>query len=241
MNTTIREAEALAAEMKPALASISGVVKILCPPFVSLPVVRRLVQGTEIKLGAQNMYFEEKGAFTGEVSAPMLADLCQYVILGHSERRNVFGESDSLINKKVKAALKAHLSPILCVGEKLDEREAGRAEDVVSKQLKHCLEGMTSLGSLIVAYEPVWAIGTGKAATPDITQSMMSHLRRILASMYGEANARDTSFVYGGSVTAENIAPFAKQPDINGALVGGASLKPKDFVEIARQIAQAQH
>lgn len=241
MNTTISEARALAVEMKSALASITGVTRILCPPFISLQAVREILQGTDIKLGAQNMYFEDKGAFTGEISSLMLSGLCQYVILGHSERRHILGESDSLINKKVKAALKAHLCPILCVGEKNDEREAGKAEEVSTRQIKQGLEGITSPGSLIIAYEPVWAIGTGKAATPEIAQSMMAHIRRTLSSIYGDAEAKYTSLLYGGSVTSENIAPFAKQPDINGALVGGASLKPKDFAEIARQIAHAKN
>ncbi len=238
MNTTLNEARALVSEMKPGLAALSGVTKILCPPFVSLAVVRELVADTDIKLGAQNMYFEEKGAFTGEVSPLMLVELCQYVIIGHSERRHILEEKDSLINKKVKSALKAGLIPILCVGERLEERKPGKAEETVSGQLRQGLNGIASLGSLVVAYEPVWAIGTGKAATTEIAQSIMAHIRDVLSVLYGENQAQDVSLLYGGSVTSENIGPYANEPDINGALLGGASLKARDFVDIARQIAQ---
>ena len=240
MNTSLDEAKALVSEMKPDLEAISGVTKVLCPPFVHLTTVNGLIEDTSIKLGAQNMYFEEKGAFTGEVSPAMLVPLCQYVILGHSERRNVMGESDFLINKKVKAAFSAGLHPILCLGERLEEREEGKAEDVVANQLKQGLEAIPSPGGLVVAYEPVWAIGTGRAATPDTAQSMMAHVRRILSILYGEGLARDVPLLYGGSVTPENVGPFVQEPDVNGALVGGASLKAGDFVDIVRQTARAK-
>jgi len=240
MNTSLDEAKALVSEMKPDLEAISGVTKVLCPPFVHLTTVKGLIEGTSIKLGAQDMYFEEKGAFTGEVSSTMLVPLCQYVILGHSERRNVMGESDFLINKKVKAAFSTGLHPILCVGERLEEREEGKAEDVIANQLKQGLEDIPSPRGLVVAYEPVWAIGTGRAATPDAAQSMMAHVRRILSILYGEGLARDVPLLYGGSVTPENVGPFVQEPDVNGALVGGASLKAGDFVDIVRQTARAK-
>lgn len=247
MNTTIQEAKALVTTMKPRLEAISGVQKVVCPPFVSLAAVGEVLRGSSIGLGAQNMHHEEKGAFTGEVSPTMLAGLCQYVILGHSERRQLFGEADDFINKKVKAALKAGLRPILCVGERLPEREEGRAEEVVDGQLRGCLMGENRLqdvaiGALgvVIAYEPVWAIGTGRAATPDIAQSMMARIRRTLSSLWGQEAANETSLLYGGSVNPGNITDFMRQNDINGALVGGASLQADSFVEIVKKAAEAK-
>ena len=237
MNTVVPEAIVLAAQMRDALDAVSGVEKVVCPPFVSLMAVQGLLDGTSIKLGAQNMHHAEKGAFTGEVSPVMLSGLCQYVILGHSERRQLFGETDEQINMKVQAALEAGLRPILCVGERLEEREAGRAEEVVTKQLRGGLEGVTSASYLAVAYEPVWAIGTGVAATGEIAEAIMTAIRGALAGLYGEGLARDVPLLYGGSVTPDNVAEFASQPNVNGALVGGASLNAESFVAIAKGMA----
>ena len=238
MNTTIPEAIVLAAQMRDALDAVSGVEKVVCPPFVSLLAVQGLLDGTSVKLGAQNMHHAEKGAFTGEVSPGMLAGLCQYVILGHSERRQLFGETDEAVNMKVKAAIEARLKPILCVGERLEEREAGRAEDVVTQQLRGGLEGVESVTSVAVAYEPVWAIGTGVAATAEIAETMMTAIRGALAGLYGEGWAREVPLLYGGSVTLDNVAEYASQPNVNGALVGGASLNAESFVAIARGMAE---
>ena len=183
------------------------------------------------------MHHAEKGAFTGEVSPGMLAGLCQYVILGHSERRQLFGESDELINMKVQAAIEAGLRPILCVGERLDERESGRAEEVVTQQLRGGLEGVASVSTVAVAYEPVWAIGTGVAATGEIAEAMMSAIRQALSGLYDEGAVSGVPLLYGGSVTPDNVAEFAGQPNVNGALVGGASLNAESFVQIARGMA----
>ena len=185
------------------------------------------------------MYFEDKGAFTGEVSPSMLNGLCSYVILGHSERRHIFGESDELIGKKVQAAITGGLSPILCVGEKLHDREQGRAGAVVERQLKAGLNGITAPTGLVVAYEPVWAIGTGKAATAQDAQEMSAHIRSLLRSLYGDDFTDNTSLLYGGSVNTENVASIVTQHDVNGALVGGASLTAASFVQLTRNAAKA--
>ncbi len=234
MNTTMEEAAALASALRQALDGVSGVEVVLCPPFVSLDRVARAIEGSSLKVGAQNMHEEEKGAFTGEVSAAMLRGLCHYVILGHSERRNLFGEADDLVNRKVRKALEVGLRPILCVGENLDQRQQGREEAVVSGSLRASLESVDSCDGLVVAYEPVWAIGTGLAATGEQGQAMAGLIRRLLASQYGDAGAASVPVLYGGSVTVANIGEFAFQPDIDGALVGGASLDAGQFTEIVR-------
>lgn len=241
MNTTISEAVNLASAVKKALSGFTAADTVLCPPFVSLQAVKGVLEGSSIGLGAQNMHPEPKGAYTGEVSYAMLQGLCQYVILGHSERRRILGESNEFINLKVKAAFKAGLRPILCVGETLEERQWDRAEQVVRNQLTECLEGVESSDGLVVAYEPVWAIGTGMAATPDAAQEMMSEVVfRTLAALYGEHAALEVPLLYGGSVTSDNAADFAKEPAIHGALVGGASLNADSFAQIVRRIAQAK-
>ena len=237
MNTTIDQATALVKEMKDSLDSIIGVEKVLCPPFISLAVVKGLLWKSSIQLGAQNMYFEEKGAYTGEISPAMLAGLCQFVILGHSERRHYFSESDELVNKKVKAALKVGLKPIICVGETLEQREAGRTEDVVTTQTKGALEGIAASADIVIAYEPVWAIGTGRAASGEAANTTILIIRGTLASLYGSNIAQARRIQYGGSVTAQNIAEFIRQPEIDGALVGGASLKAAEFVSMVEQAA----
>jgi len=240
MNTNIEQAVELVQEMKDTLDAIEGVDKVLCPPFISLSAVSGLIAGSSIKLGAQNLYFEEKGAYTGEVSPLMLAGLCQYVIIGHSERRQYFGETDEMVNRKVKAALKAGLKPILCVGERLEENEAGKTEEVVTRQAKGALVGIDSPHELVVAYEPVWAIGTGKAATGDQANATIGLIRHVISQLYGEQFAQNLRLQYGGSVTSTNIAEFICQQEIDGALVGGASLKAAEFLSIVEQTANAK-
>ncbi|MBI2170500.1 MAG: triose-phosphate isomerase [Chloroflexi bacterium] len=234
MNTTVQEAALLAGHLRGSLGGVTSVEVVLCPPFVSLAEVARAVQGSAIKVGAQNMHHEDKGAFTGEVSPLMLLGLCQYVILGHSERRRDFAETDAVVNRKVHKALASGLRPILCVGELLADRQAGREEAVVTASLKASLEGVTSPDGLVVAYEPVWAIGTGLAATPQQAQAMCALVRRLLAGQFGREQASALRVLYGGSVTPANIQELASQPDIDGGLVGGASLNAAQFADIVR-------
>jgi triosephosphate isomerase (TIM) len=236
MYMTVAEARHLVSEMVPGLQSVEGVEKVICPPFTSLLAVSALLEGTDIGLGAQNMYWENAGAFTGEISPSMLAELCRYVILGHSERRANFGESDAMVNRKVHAAMQHGLIPIVCVGETLIENEAGRTEEVVFRQLT---EGLTGLdlrdanqedSPLVVAYEPVWAIGTGRAATAEGAEKVISSVVRMaLGELFGDEVAESARVLYGGSVTSSNAAEFFEQPNIDGALVGGASLKVNEF------------
>ena len=237
MNTTVSEAVELVSKMRPGLDKIANVEKVICPPFISLAAVNELIKGSSIKLGAQNLYFEEKGAYTGEISPLMLAELCEFVIIGHSERRQYFGESGDIVNRKVMAALKANLKPILCVGEKLKENEAGRTEEVISEQLRSSLAGIDSLDTVTVAYEPIWAIGTGRAATGRQANDTIGFLRRSIAGLGTEETAGRMRILYGGSVTADNATEFIKQPEIDGALVGGASLKADQFLSIVTQAA----
>ncbi len=237
MNTTLAESLALVEEIKERLDIIEGVEKVLCPPFISLTSVKKLLQGSSIKLGAQNIYFEEKGAYTGEVSPLMLSGICEFVILGHSERRQYFGETDEVVNKKVHAALKAGLTPILCLGEKLEEMEARKTEEVVTRQVNGALKGIQSPQPLVIAYEPIWAIGTGRAATAEEANITIAIIRKTLSQLYGDGIALETRILYGGSVTADNIFEFVIQPEIDGALVGGASLKAEEFLSIVKQSA----
>jgi len=235
MNTTVVEAVTLVSEMRLGLDEIDNVDKVLCPPFISLAVVRELIKGSSIKLGAQNLYFEEEGAYTGEISPLMLADLCQFVIIGHSERRQYFNETGEVINKKVQAALRVGLKPILCIGESLKENEAGKTEEVVTEQLRSSLAGINELDGLIIAYEPVWAIGTGRAATGKQANETIGLIRHNITKLYDKEIAQDLRILYGGSVTSANAAEFISQPEIDGALVGGASLKAKEFLSIVTQ------
>ncbi len=239
MNTTIQEGEALVQAMLPRLQKVQGVTTVLCPPFTSLFAIGKLLQGTQILLGAQNMHPEPKGAYTGEVSPAMLAGLCRYVILGHSERRHIFGETDEFINKKVKAALEYGLTPILCVGERLEENRSGRTEQVITRQVEGGLANIPQPKELVVAYEPVWAIGTGVAATAEEAQKTIELIRRIVSRLYG-IYARGVPILYGGSVTPDNIAQFISQPDIDGALVGGASLNADGFAKIVETSARVK-
>ncbi len=235
MNTDLAQAVALVKEMRQELDAIGGVEKAVCPPFVSLAAVKEVIKGTTIRLAAQNAYFEEKGAYTGEVSPLMLAGLCEYVIIGHSERRQYFHETDDIVNKKVRAVLKVGLKPILCVGERLEENEAGRTEEVVGRQLTGALVGIEKLDGMVIAYEPVWAIGTGRAATGKQANATIGFIREDLGRLCGKELSEQTRILYGGSVTAENIAEFIQQSEIDGGLVGGASLKSDQFLGIVRK------
>ena len=240
MNTTAAEAERLVLEMLERLDRAEGVEKVLCPPFVSLVGIGMMLENSSIKLGAQNMYFESKGAYTGEVSPLMLRELCEFVILGHSERRWYFKESDDLINKKVRAALANKLKPILCVGERLEENEAGKTQDVVGGQLRESLKGIEPIADLVIAYEPVWAIGTGKAATGRQAAATIQFIRDVVGKLWNESMAQELRILYGGSVTSANVAEFVSLPEIDGALVGGASLKADEFVGIVEKTAEVK-
>jgi len=240
MNTTVDEAVALVRDMLGGLQEIDGVEKVVCPPFVSLASVKPVLDRSSVKLGAQNLHFEEKGAYTGEVSPSMLSGMCEYVIVGHSERRQYFGETDEIVNRKVKAALKFNLKPIMCVGETLAENEAGKTEEVVTRQVKKGLAGVDKADGLVIAYEPIWAIGTGKAATGKQANATIGLIRRMVRELYGEEAAKGLRIQYGGSVTAANIVEFISQPEIDGGLVGGASLKAGDFVSIVEQTAKTK-
>jgi triosephosphate isomerase (TIM) len=239
MNTTPAEAVELVKGILPGLSGIVGVEILICPPFISLVPVSAVLHETQVMLGAQNCHFEERGAFTGEISPLMLKGICLYVILGHSERRNLFGETSQVVNKKVRAALKAGLTPILCVGESLADNEAGKTADVVGTQIRQSLEGIRETGGLVVAYEPVWAIGTGRAATAVQANATIKMIRDVLATLVGKQTADMTRILYGGSVTSANASEFMAQPEIDGALVGGAGLKSAEFVSIVKQTAEA--
>ena len=237
MNTTLEEAENLVRAMLAELDSIDGAEKVLCPPFISLAILKELTKTTSVKLGAQNMHFEDRGAYTGEISPLMLTDLCDFVILGHSERRQYFAETDEIINKKVKKALVSGLKPILCVGESLEDNESGKAEQIIARQVKAGLAEVSPTSQLVIAYEPVWAIGTGRAATGKQANTTISLIRSIVANLWNRETAKAVRILYGGSVTSSNIAEFIAEPEIDGALVGGASLKASEFVSIVSQTA----
>ena len=242
MNKTIAEAVDFVRSIRRGLNDIQGADRVLCPPFTALAAVKDVLLATGIGLGAQNMYWEEKGAYTGEVSPEMLKELCQYVIVGHSERRAFLGETDEGVNRKVKAALAHGLVPIACVGETEAQYDAGQTQDVVSGQVRGCLAGLSAeqVGGLVIAYEPVWAIGTGKAATAAGAGAVIGlTIRGTVSQLYDEATAQAVRIQYGGSVTPANIGEFMAHPDIDGALVGGASLKP-DFVDLVRIAAQTK-
>ena len=237
MNKTIAEARALVAEMAPVLREINGVEKVICPSFMALFPVAAMLQGTDIGLGAQDLYWAEKGAFTGEVAPGMIAEFCKYVIIGHSERRSFFGETDETVNKKTISAQKANLVPIVCVGETLAEYESGKTAEVVSRQIRQGLNELDprAVSKIVVAYEPVWAIGTGRASSGENANAVVrDHIRKPLAGMYGDETAQAVRVLYGGSVTSGNAAEFFGQAEIDGALVGGASLKVEDFAGIVR-------
>lgn len=242
MFKTVAEARHLVSELVPALQTIQGVEKVLCPPFTALLAVAALLEGTDIGLGAQNMHWELSGAFTGEISPTMLAELCHYVIVGHSERRTYFGETDEMVNRKVQAALAHELTPIVCVGETLAENEAGRTAEVVARQVRLALADVKlaaeGVAPFVIAYEPVWAIGTGRAATAEgAVQVVREVIRPTVVELFGATTAQAVRVLYGGSVNAKNAAEFFAEPEIDGALVGGASLKASEFTQIVQAAA----
>lgn len=241
MNTNLAEATELVTSMKKRLNRIGGVEKVLCPPFVSLATVKEAIKGTSIKLGAQNMHSERSGAYTGEISSTMLAGLCEFVILGHSERRTHFGESDQAVNKKVRAALAAGLKTIVCIGETLEQNDAGETVEVVTRQVKAAFEGIDLRDGAVIAYEPIWAIGTGKAARGDQVNAVAKVIRSVFAQLYGGPAANELRIQYGGSVTGSNVAEFLGQSEIDGALVGGASLKAEEFLSIVEKTVEIKN
>jgi triosephosphate isomerase len=235
MNKNVAEAVDLVRALRESTADVEKVEIVVCPPFVALTAVKEALAGSKIGLGAQNVYWEEKGAFTGEISPLMLKELATYVIIGHSERRQYFGETDATVNKRVKAALAHGLLPIMCVGETLAQREAGETSAVVTTQVMAGLAGLSAeeVKSIVVAYEPVWAIGTGRASTGEDANAVVAqNIRAPLSKLFGEKMAQGIRVQYGGSVTPANIDEFMGAPEIDGALVGGASLKVADFTTI---------
>jgi triosephosphate isomerase len=240
LNKTVAEAKQLVEEMLPGLQAISGVEKLVCPPYTALSRVAELLNGQGVSVGGQNLYWEASGAYTGEISPAMLAEFCTYVIIGHSERRAYFGETDQSVNQRVEAALAHGLTPIVCVGETLEENETGQAAEVISRQVRDGLNGkaVKSGADLVVAYEPVWAIGTGKAATPDDAAVIIRNvILPTVAGLFGEQVAEEVRVLYGGSVKPSNAADFFGLEEVDGALIGGASLKAEDFVAITKAAA----
>jgi len=235
MNMTLSEAKVFADTLKPILGKHKWCKVVLCVPSVNLYPIIRLFKDARVEVGAQNCHFEPSGAFTGEISVPMLKDLgVKTVIIGHSERRAYYGETDSTVNLKVKAALAGGLTPIICVGESLEQRELGVTEELISYQVKAALAGLDASQArrVIIAYEPIWAIGTGRTATVEQAGAVCSHIRSILRNLYGARTARAITIQYGGSMNAKNAAELLAHPDIDGGLIGGASLKPNDFMAI---------
>lgn len=237
MNTTLEAARALAKGIKDAgLDGIAGVEKVLCPPFVYLPAVADIARGTTLQVGAQDAHWEEKGAFTGEVSLGMLKDFCSHVIIGHSERRAMFGDTDEVVAKKLAAVIASGLAPILCVGETGAERQAGDTENVLRRQVESALASVEFPTTAVIAYEPVWAIGTGVAATAQDANEAIGFIRGELARHKGQATADAVRILYGGSVSPSNIQEIVGQPEVDGGLVGGASLDAGSFAEMVRAI-----
>ena len=239
MNTNHQTAKSLASGLVDQIGNVTTVDIAVCPPFVYLQLVAKALASSNIAFGAQNVYFERNGAFTGEISAEMLKDICcTYVIIGHSERRHVLGETDELINKKLSAAISGGLLPILCVGELLEEREAGKTDEIVINQLKKGLAGICKerVQAVTIAYEPVWAIGTGKTATSGQAQEVHAMIRKLLAEMYDESIAQELRIQYGGSAKPSNTAELMACPDVDGLLVGGASLKVEDFSAMIKTV-----
>lgn len=237
MNKLVSEAVGLTAELLPGLEAIHGVETVICPPFTALFALSTLLSKTQIGLGAQDLFWEASGAFTGAVSPGMVRELCQYVIIGHSERRQYFGETDETVNRKLKAALTSGLTPIVCVGETLEQNQAGQTAGVVMRQVREGLQGIAveQARQLVIAYEPVWAIGTGLPATGSGANEVVGEMiRQAVRSMFGDEIAQGMRVLYGGSVKASNVAEFFSQPEIDGALVGGASLKADEFIKIVQ-------
>jgi triosephosphate isomerase len=238
-NTRLESATALAKGLREATDGVEGAETVLCPPFVYLAAVGEALSGSSLRLGSQDVHWEDDVAATGEIGPQMVAELAQYAIIGHSERRHQFGETDEMVNRKVKAALATGVSPIMCVGETLDEREVGKTEEVLVRQTRKGLEGTDIPDGFIIAYEPVWAIGTGRAATPEIAEEAIAIIRREVASQFGAIKAETVRVLYGGSVTPDNVGEFMSREGIDGSLVGGASLKVDAFAGIVRGTARA--
>jgi triosephosphate isomerase len=241
MYKTVRESVEFVRELAPLLAPYSSVERVVCPTFIALPGVAEALAGTEVKVGAQNLHWEAQGAFTSQISPSMLRGLVEYVIIGHSECRAYLGETDEMVNKKVKAALAYGLKPILAVGESLEQNEAGQTAQVVSGQVRAALNGVDAdnMANIVLAYEPIWAIGTGKNASGQVANSIIGGaIRKTLVEIYGHDIGQSVCIQYGGSVKPENMAEYMSQPDIDGALVGGASLKADVFTELVRIAAQ---
>jgi len=236
MNGTVGESTRLAAELRSCLATAVDAEVVVCPPATSLAAVRDVLSGGSILLGAQNLHWESSGAFTGELSPKMLADLsCSYVIVGHSERRAQFGETDADVQRKARAAMEAGIHPIVCIGETLEEREGGRTDEILTRQVEGSLRGIDSaLGTVVVAYEPVWAIGTGRVASAEQAQAAHAHIRATIAALAGAAVAGKIRIQYGGSLKPSNAREILAQPDVDGGLVGGASLDSDSFAAIIR-------
>ncbi len=239
-HTRKESATALARGLREATDGVEGVETVLCPPFVYLAAVGTALSGSSLRLGSQDVHWEDDVAATGEIGPQMAAELVQYAIIGHSERRHQFGETDEMVNRMVKAALAAGLHPIMCVGETLEEREAGNTEEVLVRQTGNGLKGVDIPDGFIVAYEPVWAIGTGRAATPEIAEETIAIIRREVASIFGAGKAETVRVLYGGSVTAENAGEYMSREGIDGSLVGGASLKVDAFAGIVRETARVK-
>ena len=242
MNTDHAAAVALAKGVVEKVGDPGDVLVAVCPPFVNIAGVGEAIKGSKVALGAQNMHFEDSGAFTGEVSAPMLKALgCKYVIIGHSERREYFGETDEGVNKKVKKAIASGLVPIMCIGETLEQREAGQEKEVVGKQVKAGLEGVEidDSSKLVLAYEPVWAIGTGRTATPEQAQEIHAFIRGLLVEQFGQDKAAKIHILYGGSMKPSNAAELLGKKDVDGGLIGGASLKADDFAALVEESKQS--
>lgn len=238
MHTNLAEARVLIEGIIARSGAVQGVEQVVCPPFVYLMLAAELTKGSAVKVGAQDMFWERAGAYTGEISPTMLAELCEYVIIGHSERRRYFHETDADVNRKVKAALEAGLRPIMCVGETLGERQAGQTEAVLTRQVHAGLDGISLSDRIVIAYEPVWAIGTGVPATPEMANEAIGLVRRELGRIGGSEQAAAIRIQYGGSVTPANASDLMSQPEIDGALVGGASLNVDSFMSIIEQTAQ---
>jgi len=234
MNKTVSETVSFVQEFIPLVDDVKNVDIVIAPPFTSLCAAAKILAGRSIRLAAQNVFFEEKGAYTGETSPLMLTDAgCSHVIIGHSERRGYFKETDEMLNKKVKAAIKHNLEVIFCIGESLEEREAGKTFDILKREIEEGLKDIPASG-IIVAYEPIWAIGTGKTATTEQAQEAHKYVRERLASLYGTSTSEEIRVLYGGSVTQENIDSLMNCADVDGALVGGASLKADSFARIVK-------
>lgn len=241
MHKTIGEAVELVRAIRSGVSGIENVETVVCPPFIALPAVAEALSHSKIGVGAQNVFYEESGAYTGEIAPGMLAGLVQYCIIGHSERRNIFGESDAWVNKKAKALLAHGITPIICVGESLEQNQAGETDSFVRAQVQAALAGLSAaqVAGLIIAYEPIWAIGTGLTATPaDANRIIGITIRGAIADLYDESTAQAVRIQYGGSAKPANIADLMAQPDIDGALVGGASLKADSFIDMVRQTSQ---